>query len=130
MVAKNPILEKRLPKIIDKIQAKQRGKMVSTACLVRLVAECAGVTDQVVRRKLTEAVADGRLLEILVRRDWLIVWPEPNFLPPLYVAVDGSVQTKRPFSSGSNGVSFLMSPMAYRMFIERQYAELKSCELA
>jgi hypothetical protein len=114
-------VRRSLPKLIHTLQGESPDRLLPTALIIRHVAGALDVTGGVVRKHLTDAVADGDLLEILVRRDWLLVPPYAREQIPLYAVPDGDVYKmvcERPASRGSNGISFLTSPRGYDVLID------------
>lgn len=110
-----------LPPLIGKWQSRHRRHLMPTAWVATNAAVTLDVSGGAVRKYLTDAVADGDLLEILVRRDWLLVPPYWRETLPLYAVPDGELYRwtkKRPASRGSNGVSFLTTPEGYDGFLD------------
>lgn len=108
-----------LPALIGKWQQAAPGKLIPTAYATTLSAAVLGVSGGVVRKYLTDAVADGSLVEILVRRDWMVSIPCDGML---YAVPDGDLYRltrDRPDSRGSDGISFLTTQKGYSTFLHR-----------
>lgn len=114
--------------LIDDWQAGNIGRLLSTTYIIANAAHALQVSGGAVRKHLTAAVSDGSLIEILVRRDWLVQLPGQEALPDLYaMGIEDSylLVTDRPYSRGSNGISFLITPRAYKRFITLQRRKFK-----
>lgn len=96
--------------------------LMSRATLAYLAADALGVTRQGIYRHMTAAVADGTLIEIRPRRDWLVELPESWNLPPLYAMISEGdeywLQEDPPQSRGSSQVSFLITPHALERLLD------------
>lgn len=111
-----------LAPLVGTWQSQKPGALLPSAWVTVRAAEALTVSQGAVRKYLTDAVADGVLLEILTRRDWLVVLPSPKRLPPLYAVLDGEVYKlarERPDSRGSNNISFLTTPEGFNAFLLR-----------
>lgn len=109
--------------LIDRWQNAHPNRLLSTALVTSRATEALDVSGVVVRRHLTNAVADGDLTEILVRRDWVVALPYDG---QLYAVPDGQLyklSRKRPASQGSNGISFLTTPTGYITFLRNAMKE-------
>lgn len=110
-----------LPSLINEWQTKSPDRLLPTPYVTARAAAALDVSGGAVRKHLTDAVADEGLIEILVRRDWLIV-PQYHIVPsPIYAVPDGDLYRmvcERPESRGSNGVSFLTTPDGYDRLID------------
>ena len=115
-------MHRALPCLVDTLQAKFPQRLLPTSFIAVEAASALKVTGGAVRKHLTEAVADGMILEILVRRDWLLVPPFVQVPIALYaVPAEGSVfrmVKERPASRGSNGISFLTSLDGYDLLLD------------
>lgn len=114
-----------LPVLVDKWQSGYPALLMSTALVTYRVTVDLDVSGVMVRRHLTDAVADGDLVEILVRRDWLVTLPYGR---KLYAVPYGDLHRltrERPASRGSNGISFLTTPTGYSTFLDAVTEEFR-----
>jgi hypothetical protein len=104
--------------MIDAWQRENPNRLLPTALVTSRVTSELGVSGVMVRRHLTEAVAGCELVEVLVRRDWLVSLPYGR---QMYAVPDGDLYMlvrERPASKGSNGISFLTTPSGYSVFLD------------
>lgn len=114
-----------LAPLVDQWQNENPDRLLPTALVTARATESTGVSPVVVRRHLTDAVADGDLIEILVRRDWLVSLPRGR---KFYAVPDGDLyrlSRRRPASRGSNGISFLTTPRGYSVFLDAMTKEFR-----
>lgn len=100
-----------LPGLVGDWQQESPARLLPTPWVTVRAAVELDVSGSVVRKYLTDAVADEELIEILVRRDWLVMLPHRYGL--LYAEPEGNryrLTRHRPTSRGSNGISFLTTP--------------------
>jgi hypothetical protein len=109
-------LDNSLVALIEGQQDANPGYLLARSPLARIIAETVGVSRQAVFKHLTEAVADGRLIELRPRSDWQMELPGGDDLPPLYPVPGESrsgvyrLQYARPQSRGAGQISFLSTP--------------------
>lgn len=121
------LIRDRLPLLVDVWQSVHPDRLLSTEFVALEAAEALGVTRAAIYRNLTEAVAEARLVEILMHRTWRISLPGAS-LPPLYAVAgdmpgDGYLMVlERPQSRGSARTSFLTTPKGFVEFLKRQRA--------
>ena len=114
-----------LAPLVDQWQNEYPNRLLPTALVTARATLATGVSGVVVRRHLTDAVADGDLIEILVRRDWLVSLPYGR---QLYAVPDVDLyrlSRERPASRGSNGISFLTTPRGYSVFLDAVTKEFR-----
>ena len=96
--------------------------------MAEYVAEDLHVTRTSVRKYMTLAVADGGLLEVQPRRDWLVRLPWGDDLPDLYaVPADPGYRLvlTKPESKGSGQISFVITPASLGMLLRSLRKQLK-----
>lgn len=100
-------------------QEETPDRLISTARVTVEAARSLNVTRAILGKYLTDMVSDGRLIEILVRRDWQVQLPG-NWDEEYYAVLDGNAYRlvrERPTSRGSNSISFLITPEDYKVFL-------------
>jgi hypothetical protein len=114
--------------LIEGQQAETPDRLVTTARITQEAASILNVTRASLGKYLTCMVSDGRLIEILVRRDWRVQLPE-HWDEEFYAVVDGEayrLDRERPESRGANGNSFLITPDDYKRFLSYVLTESDS----
>lgn len=119
-----------LPVMVQRWQDAHPDCLIRTQFIVANAAKELGVTRHAIYKHLTEAVHEGRLIEVLMYRTWQVSLPEAGLLPKLYavpnedaVLVEAyKMVTERPVSRGSDGNSFLTTPDGYVEFMRLQRA--------
>lgn len=114
-----------LPVLIGKWQSENPALLLSTALVTQRVTVDLAVSGVMVRRHLTDAVADGDLVEILVRRDWLVSLPYGRQLYAVPYGELYRLTRERPASRGSNGISFLTTPKGYSVLLDKITEEFR-----
>ena len=94
-------------------QSRKPTSLLPSKLVIARVAEATEVSRTTVSKHLTDAVAEGDLHEILVRRDWAVL--ELSEKTVLYAVPDHTgimyrLTEHRPESRGSNGISFVTTP--------------------
>lgn len=111
-----------LPALIHAWQTNNPGALLPAPFVTENAALFLDVSRATVAKHLTDAVAEGGLVEVLMYRTRLVVL-HGSGLPPLY-AVEGDgvyeLVTERPNVRGSDGVSFIITPDDYKKLIRRQ----------
>jgi hypothetical protein len=122
-------VRRELVPLIGVWQAKKPDCLLPTTYIVARAPGVLGVTPTMIRICLTEAVSDGSLVEVLLRRDWLAVMPRGGRLPKLYAVPEGDryrLVREAPASRGSNNISFLLPQREYQVFLELQRAAVSA----
>lgn len=107
--------------LIGKWQAEAPQRLLPTSLVITRAVYELGVSGGAVRKHLTNVVADETVIEILVRRDWLVVPPDVQTRFSLYAVPDGELYQltqERPDSRGSAGVSFLTTVSGYHVLLD------------
>lgn len=115
-------IRRALPDLVERMQRKHPDLLLPTAHVVLVASSYLNVTRPAIYKNLTDAVADDRIVEVLMRRDRLVMLTTTD-LPPLYAVRTGhlyELSRTRPDVRGSDGVSFLSTPGGYAEFLRLQ----------
>ncbi len=118
----NGVIREALPKMIDDWQNVRPDCLLPTAYITAEGCRILDVSRPTISRHLTNAVHEGWLIEVLMRRDRLVIL-DADDLPPLYAIQDENVYELtpvRPDVRGSDGVSFIVTPKGFERFLRRQ----------
>jgi hypothetical protein len=116
LIASAQRMNMHLLPFVDTMQEEYPGRLIARSRLVKAASTSLRVAQQAVSGRIANAVADGRLIEVFPRADWLVTLPGGEDLPSLYAARGGvsdgvyDLVRQRPTSRGSGGVSFVLSP--------------------
>lgn len=108
---------------VEAVAEVNGGMLLSRGAVCDMAADFLKVARQAVSMRLVNAVADGRLIEIRPRADWLIRLPEGDDLPDLYahLASNSALYTLNktpPCSRGAGNVSFIATPESLRILLK------------
>jgi hypothetical protein len=116
-------MDEHLLPFVDSLLAVHPDKLVARSHLCAAAASFLTVTRQAVSGRIADAVADGKLIEIFPRSDWLVMLLGGTDLPNLYAVQSGKnsglygLVRDRPVSRGSGGVSFITTDAALRELV-------------
>lgn len=108
---------------VEAVAEVNGGMLLSRGAVCDMAAAFLKVARQAVSMRLVSAVADGRLIEIRPRADWLIRLPEGDDLPDLYAHLaSGSalytLEKEPPCSRGAGNVSFVATSKSLRILLK------------
>lgn len=116
-------LNKQVLPYVEAVAEVNGGMLLSRGAVCDMAAEFLKVTRQAVSTRLVDGVADGRLIEIRPRADWLIRLPEGDDLPDLYAHLASNtalytLERTPPSSRGAGNVSFIATPESLRILLK------------
>lgn len=108
---------------VEAVAEVNGGMLLSRGAVCDMAADFLKVTRQAVSTRLVDAVADGRLIEIRPRADWLIRLPEGDDLPDLYAHLASGnalymLEETPPCSRGAGNISFVATAKSLRILLK------------